>query len=702
MEKIRPGSRRSCIWRHEPDSPPRKFAAVSREALRNIAIAGSAHGAVAENGKTSASQKLAGAWPRTSCRENPAVVFSPHGTFLAVLGDTPMNVHCFRSFLSKFGVLAVCLAAVSMQAQTYTESVISSFPCTEGCSAEPAPGLILGTDGNLYGAAEDGGAHTYGALFKLTTSGTLTTLYSFCSEGGSECTDGEYPQAGVVQGTNGDFYGTTTEGGSYNGGTLFSISSSGVLTTLHFFCSQGGTACSDGEYPKASLLPASNGNLYGTTSTGGSGDAGTLFSITPSGTFTTLYSFCSQTLCADGVEPEAALIFGKDGNLYGTTLNGGANHDGTVFKITTSGVLTRLYSFCNLADCADGASPAAAVTQGKDGNFYGTTNGGGQYNTGTVFQLTPSGALTTLYSFCCSGDIASPAGGLVQGANGNFFGLEAGYGSGPDPQGEAGSIYEITTTGALAQLYYFCSQTDCTDGAFPVGGLVQDSAGNFYGATTLGGASGIYGPGTVFKYGPTPKATSDTTVAVSPNPASVGQMVSLTATVSGSNGTPTGSITFSVDGASIGSATLNSSGVATMTASSNGIAPGTYPIVATYAGNTSYSTSQSSALDVLLNKAFTATTLTASPTSVTSPASVTLTAKVTRSATGATGTPGGTVTFSYKTETLGTTTVDSSGVATLAASSKGIPDGSYAITAAYNGDTNDATSTSSPVTVTVK
>src|ERR1035438_5459485 len=220
---------------------------------------------------------------------------------------------------------------------------------------------------------------------------SLTTLYSFCSQTG--CTDGTDP-TWLIQGTDDNFYGTTAGGGANGGGTFFKMTPGGTLTPLHSFCSQ---SCTDGSSPVA-LIQGTDGNFYGTTPYGGAnGQGGTVFKITPNGNLTTLYSFCSQTGCTDGTEPRW-LIQGTDGNFYGTTQVGGANNEGTVFKITPNGTLTMLYSFSFCSPCTEGFLPGALV-QGTDGNFYGTTYDGGATGGGTIFQITPSGTLTTLYSF---------------------------------------------------------------------------------------------------------------------------------------------------------------------------------------------------------------------------------------------------------------------------------------------------------------
>jgi uncharacterized repeat protein (TIGR03803 family) len=309
---------------------------------------------------------------------------------------------------------------------------------------------------------------------------TYTILVSF---GGFH---GRSPDAAPVQGLNGNYYGTTRFGGTSRGGTIYEVTRQGRLKTLYNFQNNGYGG------PVAGLVLATDGNFYGTTPYGGADlNVGTVFKITPDGTLTTLYSFCSQTNCTDGFNPFAKLVQATDGNFYGTTVNGGANGNGTVFKITPDGRLTTLYSFCSQTNCTDGAGTFAGLVQAIDGNFYGTTVGGGANSQGTVFKITPGGRLTTLYSFCsqtnCT-DGTAPA-DLVQATNGNFYGI-TGWGD-----NSQGTVFKITARGRLTTLYSFCSQTNCTDGVYPTG-LVQATDGNLYGTTWLGGANGF---GTVFE-----------------------------------------------------------------------------------------------------------------------------------------------------------------------------------------------------------
>jgi uncharacterized repeat protein (TIGR03803 family) len=408
--------------------------------------------------------------------------------------------------------------AIALPAQTFT--TLYSFDGTDG--GGPVAALVQGTDGNLYGTTRDGGANgNYGTVFKITLEGVLTTLYSFCSQ--SLCADGSYPEAGLIQGTDGNFYGTTSGGGANDRGTVFEMTLGGTLTTLYSFCSREN--CLDGVGPTGALVQDSDGNLYGTTSQGGGGnpdcpkECGTVFKISPTGTFGTLHNFN----LADGSMPLGGLIEGTDGDLYGTTSEGGGGYCmnqfdghfkggcGTVFKISANGTLTTLYDFCSVVVgrsylCKDGATPYAGLIQAADGTFYGTTTAGGGVGAnracgitgcGTVFRITASGTLTTLLDF----DILDgyfPEAALVQATDGNFYGTTERGGVNTACGGGSygcGTAFKITPSGALTTLYSFCPQTSCADGEEPQAGLVQDTNGQFYGTTTGGGANG---DGTVF------------------------------------------------------------------------------------------------------------------------------------------------------------------------------------------------------------
>ena len=264
-------------------------------------------------------------------------------------------------------------------------TTLHSFDYSDG--AGPYAGLVLATDGNLYGTTTFGGVNGEGTVFKITTAGKLTTLYNFCSQPG--CTDGYMPYAGLVQATNGNLYGTTFLGGASAFGTVFEITTAGTLTTLYNFCSKPG--CTDGYLPFAGVVQAIDGDFYGTTTLGGTYAQGTVFKVTAKGKLTTLHSF-NYT---DGAEPDAGLVQASNKDLYGTTSYGGANIDyGTVFKITTAGKLTTLHSF----DGLNGGSPYASMIQATDGNLYGTALFGPN-GVGLVFKMTTAGTLTTEHSF---------------------------------------------------------------------------------------------------------------------------------------------------------------------------------------------------------------------------------------------------------------------------------------------------------------
>lgn len=367
----------------------------------------------------------------------------------------------------------------SVQAQTVT--TLHSFDNADG--ANPAAGLIQATDGNLYGTTYQGGANDQGTVFKVTPAGTLTPLYSFCSQvnGAGYCADGANPQEGLVQATNGNFYGTTYLGGASNNGTIFQITPDGTLTTLYSFCA----LCTGGEleYPEGGLMQASNGDIYGTTAHFAPHDSyGTIFKMTLGGNPTTLHTFHNSY-------PPGTLLQAVDGALYGTTIGFSTGRPGTVFRISLGGKVTTIYDFCSQSLCSDGYWPVAALIQATNGDLYGTTQLGGLYpdGTGTVFQVTTSGALTTLYDFCYLGGSCpngeAPEKALIQATDGNLYGTTYSGGNG-------GTIFQVIPGGTLTTLYSFCAQANCADGEGPDAGLVQATNGMLYGTTYLGGANG--------------------------------------------------------------------------------------------------------------------------------------------------------------------------------------------------------------------
>lgn len=318
--------------------------------------------------------------------------------------------------------------------------------------------LIRATDGNLYGMTYKGGTSGKGAAFRMTLAGVVTYLHAFA--GGS---DGAYPIAGLMQATDGNFYGTTWVGGASDLGTVFRMTPAGAVTVLHAFA--GGA---DGQYPYAGLIQV-GGTFYGTTLQGGTGGSlGTVFTITPAGAYAVLHSFSGG---ADGAGPAAALLAASDGNLYGSTAGGGAPGQGTVFKCTLQGAVTVLHAFSG----ADGSEPWAALIQATDGNFYGTTTyGGGAANAGTVFRMTPGGTTTILHEF--GSDALNPVAGLVQATDGYLYGTTM-NGIGP------GAVFRVAPDGTFTSMLTFGNHND---GYYPTAGLVQAADGNLYGTTSQG------------------------------------------------------------------------------------------------------------------------------------------------------------------------------------------------------------------------
>jgi uncharacterized repeat protein (TIGR03803 family) len=388
-------------------------------------------------------------------------------------------------------------------AQTFT--VLHSFTGPpEGNS--PYSTLVLDAQGNLYGTTELGGVYQRlsqalpGTAFKLAPDGTQTVLHSFGRFiTPTRLSDGGILYAGVVRDSQGNLFGTTGYGPGSAYGVVFKLSPSGAETILHIF-----TGPPDGLGPGGGLVMDAQGNLYGTTELGGTGycpgyyypGCGTIYKVTPSGTETILHNFTGYP--SDGTGPQGSLIFDAQGNLYGTTVYGGLYGWGTVFKLTPTGKETVLYNF---GPPPDAETPEAGLVMDANGNLFGTTSWGGTEDYGTVFKLDPTGAETVLYSFKDGADGGTPyAGSLLLDATGNLYGTTC-YGG----TSRRGTIFELTPSGSETALYSF---TGGADGGCPIGGLVSDSVGNFYGTASEGGiyqgdfVCTNFGCGTVFKLTP--------------------------------------------------------------------------------------------------------------------------------------------------------------------------------------------------------
>jgi uncharacterized repeat protein (TIGR03803 family) len=404
-----------------------------------------------------------------------------------------MDPRRFR-FARRVVTLAVTISALAPRAalaQSY--QILHTFTIGAGDGAQPFAALIQGSDGNFYGTTGNGGTNNVGTVFKMDPFGQVTILHSFVT------TDGMFPKASLVQGSDGWLYGTTssqgtlpTPGGAAGAGTVFKIKTDGTsFTNLHTFGLSDGTTGIDGAGPLAGLVQGADGDFYGTTSQGGALSLGTVFKITSTGTFTRLHTFTNP----EGRIPIAPLIQASDGSFYGTTTAGGtagfniAVH-GTIFKITSTGTFTLLHTFTFPNDLNSGADPEGALLQAADGNFYGTTATGGlghfgNGGDGTIYRMDPAGNVTTLHSFNRT-DGYVPRGGLIQGTDGLFYGTTSAGGSGTSP---VGTVFRMTATGAVETLHTFTSGLNSEYS--PPAGVTRGTDGSVYGVTQLGGPGPI-------------------------------------------------------------------------------------------------------------------------------------------------------------------------------------------------------------------
>jgi uncharacterized repeat protein (TIGR03803 family) len=413
--------------------------------------------------------------------KNPAI---GRGREVACLGATRRIVSAL--ILALFWVVS----ANASQGQTF--SVLSNFSPDNWI---PQYSLVQAPDGLLYGATNRNGvANSYGGtLFGFSlVDDTLSTLHVFCAASG--CLDGINSSGTLVQDENGIFYGSAPGGGTYSIGTVFSVTPGRTLTTLYNFGSQA----NDGVNPYSGLILARDGNFYGSTYNGGTPGYGTVFRISKEGVKSTIHNFCQLANCTDGSAPYGALIEAANGKIYGTTAYSGCKcgippPSGTLFAITLDGQFTTVHTFCLEQGCPDGSDPLGGLVQSNDGTIYGTTSLGGTYNLGTVFKITPAGVFTTVYSFCNCGDGAYPFGTLIQATDSNIYGTTELGGA-----NNYGTVFVVNTAaGTLKTLHSF----DNSDGSQPDGGLLQATDGNLYGTAAAGGDSSCQygGCGTLFR-----------------------------------------------------------------------------------------------------------------------------------------------------------------------------------------------------------
>ena len=400
-------------------------------------------------------------------------------------------MQCNRNALGRslqIGIVLSALVGMCIGARAASFQTLFSFDGqNEGGNPYYAGVVRDPVTGNLYGTTYSGRGGR-GVVFQLASDGTETVLYAFGPGG-----DGTNPASGVIRDRRGNLYGTTTKGGAHGAGAVFKITTKGKEKLIHSFDFTGGAT------PMGSMIFDDKGNLYGTTWGGGNVDdgcCGTIFKITRTGTFKVLYNFFFGIDGYEntGIGPEGGLTIDSEGQLYGTTYSGGeilGVSNGTVFRLSPKGVITVLHSFTS---GTDGAHPHAGVIEDSSGNFYGTTEAGGKYGLGTVYKLTRSGnnyVESVLYSFTGQDDGKAPDGPLYLGASGTLYGTT---GDGGDPNYcRCGVVFKLAPNGSYTALHQF---TYATDGGFPHAGLIADGQGNLFSTADGGGAGGA---GTVFK-----------------------------------------------------------------------------------------------------------------------------------------------------------------------------------------------------------
>jgi uncharacterized repeat protein (TIGR03803 family) len=376
------------------------------------------------------------------------------------------------NWIATGGAVAATLLSllVTTEAQAQIFSTLRSFAGADGSS--PSGALVEGPDGNLYGTTQIGGPEGRGTVFGMTPTGALTMLYALNGPEGSDVF------APLLLARDGRLYGTTALGGpgDWDGkGTVFGISLDGDYAPLHFFSG------SDGAHPQTGLIEDRDGWLYGSTSSGGDFGRGSVFALSLAGELRSLHAFSGD----DGAMPLGELVLAADGWLYGTTVTGGANNGGTLFRISPAGDFAIVHAFG--FDPPDGYSPQGGLVVGADGAIYGTTEFGGEHGYGTIFRLTADGTFTPLHSLG-QYEGTAPLAGLIAGGDGKLYGTTSSGGA-----FDHGTVFAITPAGELTVAHAFVAQLD---GGSPVAALVRARDGRLYGTTPLGGA---FSQGTVFR-----------------------------------------------------------------------------------------------------------------------------------------------------------------------------------------------------------
>jgi uncharacterized repeat protein (TIGR03803 family) len=573
------------------------------------------------------------------------------------------------------------LAALPAHAQTATETVLYSFP---NANVAITDSFLQANDGNFYGSGSNG-------IYKFlpTRPGFPPPAQPYVAIHTAARTNadpGNY--YGIIQATDGNFYGyayfNKIEGGYLtNVGQIFKLTPAGTFTTLYTFCTLAN--CADGSIPLVQLIQGSDGNLYGGTLQGGGHGYGVIFRLSLAGKLTVLHSFCSQSGCADGEAPSSGLIEASDGNFYGSSDFGGTYAGGTVFQYQPSGKFTTLYEICNgnaTGDCPGFlAGPYSRMAEATPGTIFQFANSGSIYSFSTSGKsLDITGGTCPSTSNCSNQSVPAPSAYLFPASDGNLYAA-----------GDGGNYEHGTVFNQFAEsIYDFCAKSGCLDGAAPAF-ILQGNDGALYGTVTSGAACGFGG---IFRLQPGGSESSKFVPPVNVTAANynvlAGQSVTLDWTVANAVSTTMQQCSSWLNGASHGKVAPN--GTLTFTPSS----AGTWIAAVTCGGiETGYAT-----ITVTNKQVATTTRLTANSTSVASGANVTLTVVATKAA-GTTSVPRGTVTFKTGSLLLGTATLDSTGTATFTASTQGVPAGPYQVVAAYNGDPGDSASTSASVTITV-